>query len=206
MNLTRPADVFVVDDDPAVGSSLAALIMAHGFDVQLFPSADAFLAACRPQTVGCLLADINLPRMSGLELLDHVSQQIPGLVTIILTGFGNVAGAVRAMKAGALEFIEKPYEAGVILPIIERALTLAKDRHQIKTALAVLEQRLEKLTPRERDIFDHLSKGSPNKVIAFELGISPRTIEVHRTHIMEKMAARNISELIHMALMLQNSH
>ena len=204
--MTASADVYVVEDDPAVGSSLAALIMAHGYDVQLFQTADAFLAGCPPQTVGCLLADINLPRMNGLELLEHVSQNIPGLVTIILTGFGNVTGAVRAMKAGALEFIEKPYEAGVILPLIERALSLAKDRHQAKSALAVLEQRLEKLTPREKDIFDHLSKGSPNKVIAFELGISPRTIEVHRTHIMEKMAARNISELIHMALLLQNSH
>jgi two-component system response regulator FixJ len=204
--MTAHADVYIVDDDPAVGSSLAALIMAHGFDVKLFQSADAFLAACPAQTVGCLLADINLPRMNGLELLELVSKQIPGLVTIILTGFGNVAGAVRAMKAGAMEFIEKPYEAGVILPIIERALSLANERHQIKSALGILEQRIEKLTPRERDIFDHLSKGSPNKVIAFELGISPRTIEVHRTHIMEKMAARNISELIHMALMLQNSN
>jgi two-component system response regulator FixJ len=204
--MTAGADVYIVDDDPAVGSSLAALIDSHGFEVKQFQSADAFLAECTPDTVGCLLADINLPRMNGLELLDIVSEKMPGLVTVILTGYGNISGAVRAMKAGALEFIEKPYEAGVLMPLIERALLLAKDRHQVKAAIAVLEQRVQKLTPRERDIFDHLSKGSPNKVIAFELGISPRTIEVHRTHIMEKMAARNISELIHMALMLQNSN
>ena len=203
--MTAAADVYIVDDDPEVGSSLAALITAHGFDVKLFPSADTFLTACTPDTVGCLLADINLPRMNGLELLDIVSEKMPGLVTVILTGFGNVSGAVRAMKAGALEFIEKPYETAVLMPLIERALVLAKERHQAKAVISVLEQRLEKLTPRERDIFDHLSKGSPNKVIAYELGISPRTIEVHRTHIMEKMAARNISELIHMALVLQNT-
>ena len=192
--------VFVVDDDADVRDSLCALLNASGHKVEDFPSAIAFLAGWTAERRGCLIADIRMPDMDGLELQQELIKRQSALPVIIITGHGDVPLAVRAMKAGALDFIEKPFDDDVLLASVKRALDLAQ-RSQTHSAVAhQAEERIATLTQRERQVLELLVAGRSNKVIAFELDISPRTVEIHRAHVMEKMQARSLSDLVRLAI------
>ena len=192
--------VFIVDDDEAVRESLAALLDSCGYRATAYRSAREFLAACPADASGCLLADVRMPDMDGLELQERVAAERPGLAVVIMTGHGEVPIAVRAMKAGAIDFIEKPFAEEVIIACVERAATHSKTARRKNSEVEAISGRLELLTPRERDVLDGLVKGLPNKTIAYDLGISPRTVEIHRARVMEKMQANSLSELVRMAL------
>jgi two-component system response regulator FixJ len=192
--------VFVVDDDADVRDSLGALLTSAGLTPQLFDSATAFLAAYRPGAAGCLVADIRMPDMDGLTLQTELSARKAGLPVIIITGHGDVPLAVRAMKAGALDFIEKPFDDARLLESIQRALSRAAQDRDSAELSQTIGGRIATLTPRELEVLELLIAGHPNKVVGHELDISPRTVEVHRGRLMDKMQARNLSDLVRMAL------
>lgn len=190
--------VFVVDDDEAVRDSLQALLEARGFAVRAFASGPALLSALDPEARGCVLTDVRMPEMDGLELQRRLAGRM--LPVVVMSGHGDIPMAVQAMKGGAVDFVEKPYAEDAVLQAITRAVSLA-DRHARTIAgKAEAQARLARLTPRERDVLAHLVAGLQNKAIAHELRISPRTVEIHRAHVMEKMAARSLSDLVRMAL------
>lgn len=192
--------VFIVDDDAAVRDSLAALLEAEGFSVEAFDSAKAFLAGYKPKEACCVIADIRMPDMDGLELQEEIIRKGWGLPVIIITGHGDVPLAVRAMKAGAVDFIEKPFDDEILRAGIERGLEQSRKAHGESAVTQEAETRISQLTAREREVMEHLVAGRPNKVIAHRMDISPRTVEVHRGRVMEKMQARSLSDLVRMAL------
>jgi two-component system response regulator FixJ len=192
--------VYIVDDDEAVRDSLEALLLAHGYDVQAFPAGVDFLEVCATVGKGCVLLDIRMPRMDGMEVQERLHARRPDLPVIMITGHGDVAMAVRAMKAGAVDFVEKPLREEPLLESIEAALQLAREsRHQQSLGAAAFDN-LERLTPREREVLEQLVVGRANKVIAQALDCSPRTVEIHRARIMEKMEARSLPHLVRLAL------
>jgi two-component system response regulator FixJ len=195
--------VFVVDDDEAVRRALRFLLRTAGHEVEAFPSAGAFLETYRPERRGCLLLDVRMPHMTGLELQHELNARGWRIPAIFITGHGTVPIAIAAMKAGAFDFIEKPLRDEALLESVERALGWDETTRQDHLELATLKTRATLLTPREREVLDLVARGEPNKVIARRLGISFRTVELHRSHILEKMQARTISELIRMAILLQ---
>jgi two-component system response regulator FixJ len=191
--------VHIVDDDAAVRESLAFLLSSAGLAVRLYDSATAFMAGLPQLKGGCLITDLRMPGMTGLELLHELRAKACGLPAIVVTGHGDVPLAVEAMKAGAVDFIEKPFDQEAILGAVQAALDRAAgggngDGPAIKA-------RLDTLSERERQVLDGLIAGHPNKTIAHDLGISPRTVEVYRANLMTKMAARSLSELIRMAIL-----
>ena len=188
--------VFIVDDDDAVRDSLGALIESAGLTAESFATGTRFLDAIGPDRTGCVLLDVQMPDLGGLEIQERLAASQPGLRVIIITGHGDVPLAVKAMKAGAVDFIEKPFDDGVLLDCVHRALAESQRGEAAEAGLEGLGQ----LTPRERDVLLQLIVGNPNKVIAYELGISPRTVEVHRARVMEKMQAKSLSHLVRMAL------
>ncbi|HLY55318.1 MAG TPA: response regulator [Stellaceae bacterium] len=188
--------VFIVDDDEAVRESLAALLISHGFGVTVFGSGRDFLERCPPEAEACLIADVRMPEMDGLDLQEQAARRFPRLAVVMMTGHGDVPIAVRAMKAGAVDFIEKPFDEATMIATIERAL----DRPAPPRPPAADHGRLSALTAREHEVLVGLVAGLPNKTIAYDLGISPRTVEVHRARVMEKMQARSLSELVRLAL------
>jgi two-component system, LuxR family, response regulator FixJ len=192
--------VFVVDDDDAARESLGALLASHGYSVVTFPSALHFLAKADRNVGGCLIADVRMPEMDGLELQEKAAADFPDLAVIIITGHGDVPIAVRAMKAGAVDFIEKPFLEDVIVESVGRAIEHAAQSrsHFLDTGAAM--SRLQLLTPREREVLDGLVAGLPNKTIGYDLGISARTVEIHRARVMEKMQARSLSALVRLAI------
>jgi two-component system response regulator FixJ len=192
--------IFIVDDDEAVRGSLEVLLESHGFRVETFDSAGTFLESEAPSRVGCLIADIRLPGMDGLALQEELVRRGTRLRVIVVTGFGDVPLAVRAMKSGAIDFLEKPYDENVLLASVRRALEAARVASQAADAVHEVEMRFASLTERERQVLDLLAAGRPNKVIAYELDISPRTVEIHRARVMEKMGARNLAELVRMVV------
>ncbi len=192
--------VYIVDDDTAVRDSLEALLMAHGFDVVCFPSGVDFIDACNEECSGCVLLDIRMPRMDGMEVQARLHAIRPDLPVIMITGHGDVSMAVRAMKAGAVDFVEKPLREEALLEAIEAALQIARETHRQQDLGAQALSNIEKLTPREREVLEQLVVGRPNKVIAQALNCSPRTVEIHRARIMEKMAARSLPHLVRLAL------
>lgn len=191
--------IYVVDDDDAVRDSLEALLVAEGFDVQGFGSAEAFLAAGDPSAAGCCLMDVRMPGKDGLTLLGELGGDATTLPIIMITGHGDVPMAVKAMKLGAVDFVEKPFDTGVMLATIKSALrsTPVKRQAPIDPALS---EHLERLTPREREVLEHLVAGGSNKGIGRELNISPRTVEIHRARLMEKMAADSLAQLVRKAI------
>jgi two-component system response regulator FixJ len=191
--------VFIVDDDDAVRDSLGALVESAGLTAESFASGMQFLDAIGPERAGCVLLDVQMPDLGGLEIQERLAANQPALRVIIITGHGDVPLAVKAMKAGAVDFIEKPFDDGVLLDCVQRALAESQ-RGQVGEAAAAGIEGLGQLTPRERDVLHQLIVGNPNKVIAYELGISPRTVEVHRARVMEKMQAKSLSHLVRMAL------
>jgi two-component system response regulator FixJ len=191
--------VYVVDDDEAVRDSLSALLEVKGFTVRAFGTALEFLAAAPTLRPGCLIADIRMPEMDGLALQQRLADPGSSFPLIVVTGHGDVPLAVRAMKAGAIDFIEKPFAAETILASTNAALQRL-DQSEPDPLAGAAAGRVAELTPREREVLDGLLAGLPNKSIAFDLAISPRTVEIHRARIMGKMAARSLSELVRMSL------
>ncbi|MDX2145760.1 MAG: response regulator FixJ [Rhodospirillaceae bacterium] len=197
--------VFVVDDDEAVRDSLAALLEANGLQARTYPSAVAFLAALSPEFHGCVVADIRMPGMDGLELQNELVRRAASLPMIIVTGHADVTLAVRAMKAGAVDFVEKPYDDDTLVDSIHRALETARRRERQGAFAKTARLRIETLTPREREVMELLVDGAANKVVAHKLGISERTVEVHRARVMTKMHAKNVSDLVRAALIAVNA-
>jgi len=192
--------VFIVDDDEAVRDSLAALLVAKGHAVEAYASGEAFLAAYKPEFCGCALVDLRMPGIDGLGVIERLKARGSTLPIVVVTGHGDVPLAVRAMKAGAIDFIEKPYNNRTILDAVRQALarsgaTATTGAESVKAAELVAQ-----LTPRELEVLQHLVIGRPNKVIAYELTISPRTVEIHRANLMKKMQAGSLSHLVRLAL------
>jgi two-component system response regulator FixJ len=191
------AVVHIVDDDEAVRQSLAFLLSSAGHAVRLYDSATAFLADAGAKG-GCLITDIRMPGMTGLELLQALKAKACGLPAIVITGHGDIPLAVEAMKAGAVDFIEKPFDETAILNAVKGAL----QRGEIGQGgdQETIAARVASLSERERQVLEGLIAGHPNKTIAYDLGISPRTVEVYRANLMAKMEAGSLSELIRMAI------
>lgn len=195
--------VFVVDDDDAVRQAVRMLLRSVGLAVEVFASPRAFLQSFDPARAGCALLDVRMPEMSGLELQEALTERHSLLPLIFVTGHGDVQIAVRAMQAGALDFIEKPFNDQQLLERVNRALALdARNRAGLARREAIAE-REERLTPREREVMQRIVEGQPNKVIAIDLGLSERTVELHRAKVMEKMQASSLAHLVRMALELQ---
>jgi two-component system response regulator FixJ len=192
--------VFVVDDDPAVRDSLQAMLSAAGYRCTMFASGADFLASDPGVHRGCVLVDVRMPGMDGLELQRQLKARGIGLPVIFMTGYGEVPLAVEAMKAGAVDFVEKPSTLAVLEDCIDRALAIGAASQQAAAEAAAARGRIERLTPRERDVLRLLVAGKPNKIIAFELSISPRTVEIHRARVMDKMAVKSLSELVRLSL------
>ena len=191
--------VYIVDDDEAVRDSLSVLLESKAFGVRSFGSAPEFLAAAPLLPAGCLIIDIRMPEMDGLELQQHLTERSLNFPLIVITSHGDVPLAVRAMKAGAVDFIEKPFAAEAILSSLETALLRLNTRGE-DPAKAAATAKLALLSRRELQVLKGLLAGLPNKSIAYDLQISPRTVEIHRARLMDRTGARNLSELIRLAL------
>ncbi len=196
--------VFLVDDDEAVRRGISFLLRAAGHTIQAFPAAAAFLEAYDPESRGCLLLDVRMPRMTGLQLQRALAARGWQIPTIFVTGHATVPMAIAAMKAGAFDFIEKPLRDDALLESVGRALAWSRNRRDEDVQLAEISARAALLTAREREILMHVAAGEPNKTIARRLRISYRTVELHRSHILEKMKARTLAELIRLALLMEH--
>jgi two-component system response regulator FixJ len=198
-SVERAVAVHVVDDDAAVRDSLRFLLQASGFSVCTHASAEAFLAVAA-DVAGCVLTDVRMPEMDGLEMQRRLNERGVRLPVIMMTGQADVPVAVRAMKAGAVDFLEKPVDDALLVDAVGRALAAGRRSREAASAAAAAARLLGDLTPREREVLDLLVAGLPNKAIALELGASPRTIEVHRARILEKLAVRSLPELVRLVL------
>lgn len=188
--------VFIVDDDEVVRESLGWLISSIGLNVETFASAQAFLDSYEHGRPGCLLADVRMPGMSGLELQKHLASQAICLPVVVVTGHGDVQMAVRAMKDGAFDFIEKPFNDQVMLDLVNRAVNECERRRNAQMDRLEVQARIDLLTPRERQVMDMIIAGNTNKQIAYSLDISDKTVEAHRAKVMEKLQATSLAELI----------
>ncbi len=195
--------VHIIDDDEGVRHSLAFLLSSAGLAVRLYDSAAAFLLDLPSAQEGCLITDVRMPGMTGLELLHELKAKACGLPAIVITGYGDVSLAVEAMKAGAIDFIEKPFDQEALLSAVEAALDRRKMEARGGEDRAAVAAKLALLSERERQVLEGLIAGHPNKTIAYNLGISPRTVEVYRSNLMTKMEAKSLSELIRMAILAQ---
>jgi len=190
--------VFVVDDDLAMRNSLKWLIESVGMRVEAYGSADEFLSYYYPGRAGCLLLDVRMSGMSGLDLQDHLARSSITIPVIIITGHGDVPMAVRAMKAGAMDFIEKPFNDELLLDSIRNALAADAEERSHQAERAQVATRLAHLTPREYEVMEMVAKGMSNKQIALDLGVSAKTVEAHRGRVMEKMEAGSLADLVRM--------
>ena len=196
---TEPDTVHVIDDDDAVRDSVAFLLETEGIRVETYDSAPAFLRSA-DQAGGCVVADVRMPDMDGIELLRHLAGRGIKLPVIIITGHGDIPLAVEAMKAGAIDFIEKPFDDALLLGAIRTALRSAVGRAEREAERLAILERLDLLSTRERQVLEGIVSGRANKVIAFDLGISPRTVEVYRANLMSKLEAGSVSDLVRMAI------
>jgi len=192
--------IFVVDDDQAMRQSLTWLIESVGMAVETFDSANAFLGSYYPGRAGCLLLDVRMPGMSGLDLQGYLNQHEIYIPVIIITGHGDVHMAVSALKAGAVDFIEKPFDDEALLESVQKALTLDQHQRSVQAERAEIAARLSLLTPREHEVMDMVTDGQSNKWIAKQLGVSAKTVEAHRAKVMEKMSADSLAELVRMSV------
>ncbi len=192
--------VFVVDDDEAMRSSLRWLIESDGLEVETFESAQHFLDSYYPGQAGCLLLDVRMPGMSGLKLQSQLEEREISAPVIIITGHGDIAMAVKAMKAGARDFIEKPFDDEVLLKAIRRALVVDVAQREARASQSEILARMAQLTRREQEVMEMVTSGLSNKEIASRLDVSAKTIEAHRARVMEKMEAGSLAELVRMAI------
>ena len=192
--------VHIVDDDPAVRDSMALLLATESFDVRSHASARDFLAATSSHDAGCVVTDVRMPEMTGIELLHQLEEHRPAMRAIVVTAHADVPLAVEAMKLGAIDLLEKPFDDDTLLTCVRGALAQMNAESARQAETQTIEERLATLTGRENEVLGGLLKGQPNKIIAHELGISVRTVEVHRANVMAKMQARNLAELVRMAL------
>jgi two-component system, LuxR family, response regulator FixJ len=194
------ARVYIVDDDDAVRDSLSFQLETAGYQVTGFASGTDFLRVAPTLDTGCLILDVRMPEVDGMDLQSRLNDMKLGFPVIMMTGHGDVALAVRAMKAGAIDFVEKPFSEEAILESIGLASSRSRSAGLESRATTVAMARLAPLSSREREVMEGLIAGQPNKMIAFELGLSPRTVEVHRSRIMDKTQARSVPELVRLAL------
>lgn len=192
--------VFVVDDDAAALDSLVVLLRSDGLNPRGFSSAAAFLEALTPESRGCVISDVRMPGMDGVQLLKTLKAMGCMLPVIVITGHADVTVAVQAMKAGAAEFVQKPYESELILRMVRACLEDNDDAVDANAKRTRVVRRIESLTARERQVLDLIMEGASNKVVASNLSISPRTVEIYRANVMSKMRADSLSELIRMTL------
>jgi len=197
---TNTATVFVVDDDPSMRDSLRWLIESIGLNVEAFANADAFLEHFTGDVPGCLVLDVRMPGTSGMELLDTLKARGVELPIIMISGHGDVPMAVQALKHGALDFLEKPFRDQELLEQIGRAIEVDQPRRKKAESVSGIQTRLEKLTPREREVMELVVAGYANKQVAAKLGLSEKTIEVHRSRVMSKMRAKTLPCLVKMAI------
>ena len=199
--MSREAIVHVVDDDYELREALRFLFNSVGLNVKTYVSAEIFLKATPTDGPGCLLTDVRMPGLGGLELQSRLAARQNALPMIVMTGHGNIRMAVRAMRAGAIDFIEKPLNDRDLLAIVRRAIEFSRRAAHTRGDWSDVRRRLETLTPREREVLDHVVSGEPNKRIAFRLGISEKTVEFHRANVMAKMAAKSSADLIRSVVM-----
>jgi len=192
--------IFVVDDDDAVRQSLEFLLSTAGIKSRGFESGKAFLDALPQIDSGCVITDVRMPEITGIELLKQVRRQKPDLPVIVITGHGDVSLAVEAMKIGAVDFLEKPFDDDILIAAVKSALNNVADSGRRNAELGEINEKLAALSNRERQVLEGLVAGQPNKMIAFDLGISPRTVEIYRANLMTKMAANSLSDLVRMAM------
>lgn len=203
--MSETSTVFIVDDDEAVRDSLSWLMESVGLSTETFSSADAFLQGYGADRPGCLILDIRMPGMSGLELQSVLREQGFRLPLIIISGHADVPMAVRALKAGAFDFIEKPFNDQLLLDIVQRAIEQDRQQRESHAEVDEWRARLESLTPREREVLELVVSGAANKVISGELGVSLKTVEAHRARVMDKLQASSLSELVRMTLTVTNA-
>jgi two-component system, LuxR family, response regulator FixJ len=194
------AVVHVIDDDDALRDSLAFLLTSAGIEAQTYESAMRFLETVPRETPGCVVTDVRMPGMTGIELLRELKRIAPTLPVIVMTGHGEVPLAVEAMKLGAFDFIEKPFDDEALLSSVRHALGRHEKDARRDAERSKVHERLALLSARERQVLDGLVLGHANKIIAFDLGISPRTVEIYRANVMTKMEAGSLSDLVRMAL------
>ena len=195
--------VHLVDDDEAIRRSVGFMLKTSGFHVRTYESGIELLKSAPDLEKGCILLDIRMPGMDGIEVQKALKDKGVGLPVIIMTGHGDVSLAVQAMKAGAVDFIEKPFEKAVMLSAIEHGVERLKRSAANRDLADDATVRLQVLTPREREVLEGLAKGLPNKTIAYDLGISPRTVEIHRANLMTKLGVRSLSEALRIAFAAQ---
>jgi FixJ family two-component response regulator len=195
--------VYIVDDDRAVRDSLSLLLNSVGISNQTFDSATDFLAAFEPNRIACLVADIRMPVMSGLEMQNELNARKAAIPVIFITGHGDVPMAVNAMKDGATDFLTKPFRDQELLDRVTAALSGAEAAFESQRQLRQVRKRFDSLTPRETEVMALVVKGAANKVIAMDLGVSQRTVELHRARVMQKMSVRSLAELVRLAEMLK---
>jgi RNA polymerase sigma factor (sigma-70 family) len=196
----QKSTVYIVDDDQAIRHAMELLMRSVGLDYEIFHSGDEFLASHDNGRAGCLVLDIRMPGLGGLELQEKLNELGSTLPIIFITGHGDVPMAVEAMQKGAVDFIQKPFRDQELLDQISEALKTDQQRRSARDEKAEVLNRVEKLTKREREVMDLVITGKPNKVIAYELGVSQRTVEIHRARVMEKMEARSLADLVRMHL------
>lgn len=198
--MTLRQTVYVVDDDEAVRDSLQWLLSPRGLNVETFDSAESFLERCDGKRSGCIVLDVRMPDMSGLELHERLNARGSRLPIIFITGHGDVPMAVGALKKGAVDFIEKPFNDRELLGLVENALRIDAERCQRQAAEDAAASRMESLTQREQEVMARVVTGKLNKLIAEDLGISIKTVEAHRARIMEKLGVRSVAELVQLAI------
>lgn len=198
--MTGQQTVYVVDDDAAMRKSLRWLVESVGLKVETYSSATEFLDAVKPSMHGCIVLDVRMPGLSGLDLQEQLKKDQVTMPVIIITGHADVPMAVRALKSGAYDFIEKPFNDQVLLERVQKALESGEEERVIEERRRMIDGRIDTLTPRERQVMEMVVNGMANKQVAAELGLSEKTIEVHRKHVMDKMQAGNVADLIRMAM------
>ena len=203
--MTRQATVHVVDDDDAVRSSLRLLLKSAGLPTIAHASAQEFLAAWDGDQPGCLVLDVRMPGMSGIELQAELNQRGAIIPVIFISGHGDIPMAVEAIQHGAFDFLQKPFRDQDLIDRVQRALASDAEHRQLLQQRETLRQRLESLTPREQEVLELVTKGKANKVMAGDLGVSQRTVEIHRARVMEKMGAQSLAQLVRMVLELDKT-
>ena len=197
--------VFVVDDDDALRDAIATFLDAEGQAYETFADANALLARFAelpPEASGCLVLDVRMPGLSGLDLQDELNARGIDMPIVFITGYGDVPSAVRAMKGGAVDFLRKPFDAETLAERIREALRMDAKRRTARCELAALRARAATLTPREREVLERVAAGQANKRVAIDLGVSERTVEIHRSHLMKKMGVRHLADLVRLKLLL----